>query len=111
MAPRRGPCRIEARGEPCGPPRSAFARNARVEVLVHRVERLEALTKGRARRALFMAAAGTAATAVTVALVCLSLGGRLCAMPPKSIATSAATFGAVGAISEDGRPMTVYVRP
>lgn len=86
--------------------------------LVLRVDRLAVLSRrSRGERALRSAAGGTAAfvgsSVVVAAFFCAVMSGRPCWIPPSpgAIAATAAIFGGLGALSDDGREMTIYVRP
>ena len=79
--------------------------------IVHRVDRLAVPRGSRARRALVSAAAGTASVAIVWALFSQATAGRLSLPPGESLAKAATIFGALGAVGDGSRPMTIYLRP
>lgn len=84
---------------------------------VLRVDRLLRATRSRGQRALFGAAVGAAmsvATSVlTMAFLCTVLGGHPCWVPPppRAVAATAAIYAGAAVISDDSRPLTIYLRP
>ena len=84
---------------------------------VLRVDRLLRATRSRGQRALFGGAVGAAmsvATSVlTMAFLCTVLGGHPCwaPPPPRVVATTAAIYAGAAVISDDSRPLTIYLRP
>jgi hypothetical protein len=79
--------------------------------IVYRVDRLAVPRGSRARRALVSAAAGTAAVAIVWALFSQATAGRPSLPPGKSLAKAATMFGALGALGDGSRAMTIYLRP
>jgi hypothetical protein len=84
---------------------------------VLRVDRLLRATGSRGQRALVGAAVGAAmsfATSVlTMAFLCTVFGGHPCwaPPPPRAVATTAAIYAGAAVISDDSRPLTIYLRP
>jgi hypothetical protein len=84
---------------------------------VLRVDRLLRANRGRGQRALLGAAVGAATSVVTsvlmMAFLCTALGGHPCWAPPspRVVATTAAIYAGAAVISDDSRPLTIYLRP
>ena len=84
--------------------------------LVLRVDRLLRATRSRGQRALVGAAVGavtSVALSVLIMALCTALGGISCWAPPspRAVATTAAIYGGAAVISDDARPLTIYLRP
>jgi hypothetical protein len=79
--------------------------------IVHRVDRLAVRPRRRGHRALVSAAAGAASVAIVWALFSQATAGRLSLPAPGSLAKAATLFGALGALGDGSRTMTIYLRP
>ena len=81
------------------------------------VDRLLRANRGPGERALLGAAVGAAMsvaiTVLTTAFLCTALGGHPCWAPPspRVVATTAAVYAGAAVISDDSRPLTIYLRP